>query len=77
MQYDKEGFLNNVTQSFAKERYKKRDIRRKQWNVVLTVIFILLSFTIYLQGCTIHVHPKKSQYHCERINDYEVVCKNG
>lgn len=46
-------------------------------NIILTIIFILLAFTIYLQGCTVHVHPKRAEFKCEFINDYEVICKNA
>jgi hypothetical protein len=67
------GFGRRVVSSFANDRHKKK---YNKFHIILTIICIAVSMTIYLQGCTIHVRPTKAILHCERVNDYEIVCKN-
>lgn len=71
------GFSGRIASSFGKEKYDKKKLRSKQLNIALTVSLILLIFTVFFQGCQREPLKTRAQFTCERINDYEVVCKNG
>lgn len=71
----RKGFARYMATSCDTKKTDKKS--NNTLNIILTIIFILLALTIYLQGCTVYVHPKITEFRCEFVNDYEVICKNA